>query len=79
MLEQNFPTQYIHEPWISPENVQKSAKCIIGVDYPMRMMDHIATSGKNVERLRQVYVQLYKFREKCELSSKFEFFHEFES
>lgn len=29
-----MPKQYIYEPWSAPIEVQKKAKCIIGVDYP---------------------------------------------
>ena len=27
----NFPIQYIHEPWMAPEQIQKAAKCIVGI------------------------------------------------
>lgn len=55
-----FPIQYIHEPWTAPLEVQITAKCIIGRDYPVPMVDHSAVSRINTERLRQVYQQLYK-------------------
>ncbi|XP_031635667.1 cryptochrome-1-like [Contarinia nasturtii] len=59
----NFPTRYIHEPWNAPESIQKAAKCIIGRDYSMPMVDHSTASRTNIERLRQVYNQLYKYRD----------------
>ena len=27
----NFPIQYIHEPWMAPEQIQRAAKCIVGI------------------------------------------------
>jgi len=58
----NFPTRYIHEPWTAPETVQKSAKCIIGQDYPRPMCNHEYVSKLNMERMRQVFGQLAHFR-----------------
>ena len=29
-----FPQEYIHTPWIASADIQKSAKCVIGEDYP---------------------------------------------
>ena len=54
----NFPTRYIHEPWTAPEAVQKSAKCIIGQDYPKPMCNHAYVSKLNMERMKQVYAKL---------------------
>jgi deoxyribodipyrimidine photo-lyase len=34
------PDKYIHEPWQMPEDVQESAGCIIGRDYPEPIIDH---------------------------------------
>lgn len=34
-----FPDKFIYEPWLAPLAVQKAAGCIIGVDYPARMVD----------------------------------------
>lgn len=58
----NFPSKYIHEPWTAPESIQKAAKCIIGVDYPMPMVDHMKQSQHNIERMKQVYQQLTHYR-----------------
>ncbi|XP_050306949.1 cryptochrome-1-like isoform X1 [Anthonomus grandis grandis] len=59
----NMPTQYIHEPWMSPENVQKAAKCIVGTDYPLPMVNHISVSKINIQRMKQVYQQLSNYRQ----------------
>jgi len=58
----NFPTRYIHEPWTAPEAVQKSAKCIIGEDYPKPMCNHAYVSKLNMERMKAVYSQLAHYR-----------------
>jgi len=58
----NFPTRYIHEPWTAPEAVQKSAKCIIGSDYPKPMCNHAYVSKVNMERMKQIYAQLSHYR-----------------
>ncbi|CAG7829298.1 unnamed protein product [Allacma fusca] len=58
----NFPNNFIHEPWMAPESVQMSAKCIIGEDYPKPMINHAVASRINMERMRQVYMQLSKYQ-----------------
>ncbi|XP_072936024.1 cryptochrome-1-like isoform X2 [Epargyreus clarus] len=58
----NMPTRYIHEPWMAPDSVQQSARCIIGHDYPMPMVDHAKASQINLERIKQVYAQLAKYK-----------------
>lgn len=47
---------------VAPEIIQKAAKCIIGRDYPLPMIDHSLASRINIERLKQVYQSLSKFR-----------------
>ena len=58
----NFPNNYIHEPWMAPESVQKAAKCIIGEDYPKPMINHAIASKINMERMRQAYSQLARYK-----------------
>ena len=55
-----YPNQYIYEPWTAPEHVQKAAKCIIGKDYPLPMVNHVEASQLNMERMKQIYLQLYR-------------------
>nr|AGH88839.1 cryptochrome [Ceratosolen solmsi] len=54
----HFPTRYIHEPWNAPMSTQRTAKCIIGQDYSLPMINHNKSSRINVERMKQVYQQL---------------------
>ncbi|XP_060117786.1 cryptochrome-2 [Heteronotia binoei] len=64
-----FPSRYIYEPWNAPESVQKAAKCIIGIDYPKPMVNHAETSRLNIERMKQIYQQLSRYRGLCLLAS----------
>ena len=34
------PDKYIHKPWEMPEDMQKTAGCVIGKDYPAPIVDH---------------------------------------
>nr|XP_054775154.1 androgen receptor-like [Lytechinus pictus] len=54
----NFPSKYIFEPWTAPLEVQEKAKCIIGKDYPLPIVDHAEASHRNIERMRKVYNNL---------------------
>lgn len=58
-----MPTKYIHEPWNCPESVQRAAKCTIGVDYPLPMLNHSVVSKHNIKRMKQVYLQLRNFKQ----------------
>ncbi|XP_064455307.1 cryptochrome-1-like [Ornithodoros turicata] len=58
----NFPSKYIHEPWSAPEQVQIAARCIVGRDYPLPMVNHQDVSRINLQRIRQVYQQLTHFK-----------------
>ncbi|XP_058129891.1 cryptochrome-1-like [Anopheles ziemanni] len=58
----NFPTRFIHEPWNASESVQRAAKCLVGKDYPLPMVNHAIASRANMERIKQVYQHLAKYR-----------------
>ncbi|CAH2068605.1 unnamed protein product, partial [Iphiclides podalirius] len=64
----NMPTRYIHEPWVAPEAVQQSAGCVVGRDYPLPMIDHTKASQVNIERIKQVYAQLAKYKPQSSLN-----------
>lgn len=34
------PLEYLHEPWLMPEDVQRACSCVIGKDYPHPLIDH---------------------------------------
>ena len=54
----NFPTQYIFEPWMASPLVQKTAKCVIGVDYPKPIVDHKIISKTNMARMKSAYEEI---------------------
>ena len=35
-----MPAEFIYEPWKAPESVQREAGCVIGVDYPVPIVNH---------------------------------------
>lgn len=63
----NYPTRYIHAPWMAPLSIQRAAKCIIGHDYSMPMVNHSKNSRINMERMKQVYQQFNKYRSNDEI------------
>ncbi|XP_071373315.1 cryptochrome-2-like [Centroberyx affinis] len=58
----DYPNRYIHEPWSAPDEVQRAAHCVVGVDYPKPMLDHAQQSRLNIERMKQVYKQLSSYK-----------------
>ncbi|KAL2089063.1 hypothetical protein ACEWY4_015962 [Coilia grayii] len=58
----DYPDRYIHEPWKAPESVQRGCNCVVGVDYPMPMVNHAETSRLNIERMKQVYQQFSHYK-----------------
>ena len=54
-----YPAKYIYEPWTAPLEVQQAAKCQVGIDYPVPMVNHAEASRVNMQRMIQVY---QKFR-----------------
>ncbi|XP_026764725.1 cryptochrome-1-like [Galleria mellonella] len=66
----NMPTRYIHEPWMAPESVQQAARCTIGRDYPLPMVNHEKVSQINIERIKLVYSQLAKYKPQATLNSQ---------
>ena len=47
---------------MASEQVQKAAKCIVGIDYPKPMIDHISAAKQNQERMKQVYQQVSTYQ-----------------
>lgn len=49
----SVPKQYIFEPWRMPLDVQKEAGCVIGVDYPNRVVEFKAFQGREGGQQKQ--------------------------
>lgn len=43
------PTEYIHQPWTMPPDVQRQAGCHIGQDYPAPIVDHAQARQRALE------------------------------
>ncbi|KAI5704905.1 hypothetical protein M8J76_005265 [Diaphorina citri] len=50
-----YPVDYIYSPWEAPLSIQKTAGCVIGVDYPKRIVIHEDIHKKNIARLSAAY------------------------
>jgi len=50
----NLPVRYIYEPWNAPIDVQEAANCLVGRDYPDRIVDHMQASEINRKRMEEV-------------------------
>ncbi|KAF9459758.1 FAD binding domain of DNA photolyase-domain-containing protein [Collybia nuda] len=50
-----FPDQFIYAPHLAPLEVQLSAGCVIGQDYPMPMLDDVAEKKRCMTRLKVAY------------------------
>ncbi|KAH7681758.1 (6-4)DNA photolyase protein [Dioscorea alata] len=51
----DMPKEYIYEPWSAPLSVQEKAKCIIGRDYPIPVVDHGIASKDCKRRVGEAY------------------------
>ncbi|XP_067002290.2 cryptochrome-1 [Anabrus simplex] len=50
-----MPTEYIYEPWRAPLSIQRQANCVVGVDYPKRIVIHEDVYKTNISRMSQAY------------------------
>jgi deoxyribodipyrimidine photo-lyase len=37
---ESVPPEFIHTPWEMPAEVQRESSCVVGDDYPERIVDH---------------------------------------
>jgi len=44
------PTDFIHEPWKMPDELQKSIMCEIGLDYPKPLVDEIESRKEGIRK-----------------------------
>lgn len=51
----DFPDKYIYSPWTAPKPVQEKAKCIIGEDYPLPIIDDKESKALGIARIRRAY------------------------
>ena len=61
-----MPLRYLYEPWKAPRAVQEKANCVVGVDYPLPMVDHQTASKDCYYRMMEVKNRLLAFgKGKC--------------
>jgi len=51
----NLPKEYIYEPWKAPMEIQEKFGCVIGRDYPHRIVIHEEASQTNLANLSQYF------------------------
>ncbi len=49
----HVPEKFIHTPWEMPATVQKKAKCIMGQDYPLPIVDHQEARERTLAAYKQ--------------------------
>ena len=62
-LAQLETTAYVHEPWRMPPLEQRAAGCVVGTDYPKRIVDHLEAYHHAQETIRS-------FRERPEIQAQ---------
>lgn len=50
-----YPDKYIYEPWMAPSHVQEAAGCIVGKDYPGRIVDHAKVNKINMGKMKKAF------------------------
>ncbi|KAG9408152.1 (6-4)DNA photolyase [Aphanomyces cochlioides] len=50
-----MPDKFVYEPWKAPKAVQSAAGCVLGKDYPKRIVVHEVVSKELTERMAAVY------------------------
>jgi deoxyribodipyrimidine photo-lyase len=48
----DVPDRHLREPWTMPDELQRSAGCVIGRDYPAPIVDHLEARREALERYR---------------------------
>ena len=51
----NYPNEYIYQPWKASERDQKIWGCVLGQDYPHRLVDHDVARNTNMDRIKYAY------------------------
>lgn len=50
----NLPNKFIHQPWLTPVDVQVKHECIIGQHYPEPIIDLAQASQVNSNRMKKI-------------------------
>lgn len=60
-----FPIEYLYEPWCASLKVQEKANCIIGRDYPNRIVNHKQAALHNQQQMQKLRDSLKEQPEHC--------------
>jgi len=58
------PAKWIFEPWNLPPSAQQAAGCIVGKDYPKRIVDHDVVRPANIKKMAAAYAASKSANEK---------------
>ena len=59
-----MPVEFIYEPWRASSKVQREACCVVGVDYPLPIVNHTEVSLRNRGMMEELQGTLLK---KCDM------------
>jgi hypothetical protein len=54
----NLPTEYVFEPWKAPADLQRNSGCVVGVNYPNPIVNHLEQKRICVARLHDFSTKL---------------------
>ncbi len=57
MLQARYPAKYIYSPWEASLAQQQQWGCVVGQDYPERIVEHGAASKECMRRMQLAYAQ----------------------
>ena len=60
----NAPDAHVHQPWAMSTEEQREAGCVLGEDYPMRIVDHAEARERTLEAYRSAREQ-YEGKAEC--------------
>ncbi len=49
-----LPVEFVYEPWKAPLEVQRKSGCVVGRDYPERVVMHEEAAAENAEKMREL-------------------------
>jgi cryptochrome len=58
----SLPNKYIHQPWMTPIEIQEDYECIIGQNYPRPIIDLAQASQINCNRMKSIRESLIESR-----------------
>ena len=56
----SYPVEYIYEPWKAPLDVQRKFGCVVGKDYPERIVVHEKAVKENNRMMNRLKEDLLK-------------------